>query len=177
MTLKFYIMKNLISILFLLISVTVSAQHLQVAYKSYGNGQSMCVIPPTINNFIYLLDCSENEFRKEMSYYKYFEEDSQGKYISYWNGSITNFMYVNACTRFAYNLMRDEIRCIVQDNMVFPVNAISDLYKNLKPYYVRSGYDYDGNVIDLFSMDLNYHTYEFYLSKSGDYYDITVLKK
>ena len=61
--------------------------------------------------------------------------------------------------------------------MVFPVNAISDLYKNLKPYYVRSGYDYDGNVIDLFSMDLNYYTYEFYLSKSGDYYDITVLKK
>ena len=158
MTLKFYIMKNLISILFLLISVTVSAQHLQVAYKSYGNGQSMCVIPPTINNFIYLLDCSENEFRKEMSYYKYFEEDSQGKYISYWNGSTTNFMYVNACTRFAYNLMRDEIRLKL-------------------PFETGRHIEIDGNVIDLFSMDLNYYTYEFYLSKSGDYYDITVLKK
>lgn len=170
-------MKILTSLLVFLLPVLVSAQHLQVSYKSYGNGQSMCVIPPTINNFIYLLNCSEDEFRNEMSYYKYFEEGSKGKYISYWNGSTTNFMYAKACTRFAYNLMRDEIRCIVADDMVYPTDAISELYRKLKLYYVKSGYDYEGNVIDLFSMVLDNSTYEFYLSKSGDYYDITVLKK
>ncbi len=166
-----------IIICMLLFKVSVPAQHLQTSNKTYGGKYSICVIRPTIDNFIYLLNCTESQFKSEMLYYKYFELDTPGKFLSYWNGTLDNFMEAKACTSFFYSLLGNELRCSVPTDMVYPSDAISSLYRDLKPYFVKSGHGPNGNSIDSFKLTKSGTVYEFYLTEVDSSYYITILKK
>ncbi len=145
---------------------------LDVAYKS-DDGYSMCIIKPTIDNFIRLINMSEIQFVQAMKNYQYFADDeSGGKYVSYWNGSIDNIISKSVNT-YMYNIMRKEIRCLVPMDMIYPQGAIQDLYRALRQYYVTSA-----SSTDKFSLSYNGDIYEFYITThNSSTYDIQVLKK
>ena len=151
---------------------TTNAQTLEVVHKPYGSGYSMIVIKPTIDNFIKLVNMSELQFVQTMRNYQYFSTDDDGKYVSYWNGSIDNFAYAKCVNTFLYNIMRKEIRCFVPMDMIYPQGIIQDLYRTLRQYHVASA-----QSIDKFSFNYNGSIYEFYITTQATSYDIQVLKK
>lgn len=154
------------------------AQQLDVRYKPYSNGKySMAVIMPTINNFICLLALSESEFRNKMKEYKYFVQDESGKYISYWNGGIDNFAYAKCVNIFSYNVMRNEIRFMVDLDMIYPSDVITSLFRDLKPYYKGTKMDSAGYTVDYFAFKSEEFSYEFFVTSNPKYYDIIVLRK
>lgn len=156
-------------------SLSVVAQTLDVCYKPY-EGHSMTVIKPTINNFISLLSLSETQFESTMKRYKYFEENSSGKYRSFWNGSLDNFTYAMCVNTFSFNVMQNEIRFMVSHDMIYPSDAITSLYRGLKPYFQTSGVGADGLPIDLFSFKKDGFVYSFYIRNTGTIFDVTVTK-
>ena len=167
----------ILSFAFCLICIGIKAQSLDVVYKPYGNGYSIAVIKPTIENFILLLSLNENQFEVKMKEYKYFEEESTGKYRSFWNGSLDNYAYAKCVNTFSYNVMRNEIRFMVSADMIYPSDIITQLYRNLKPYYKESASDLDGNSIDYFAFKVNDVAYKFYISNKETFYDVVVLKE
>lgn len=170
-------MKNfIVLILFVTLpSLNIGAQTLDVCYKPY-EGYSMTVIKPTINNFINLLSLNETQFVSTMKRYKYFEENSSGKYRSFWNGSLDNFTYAMCVNTFSFNVMQNEIRFMVSHDMVYPSDAITSLYRGLKPYFQTSGVGADGLPIDLFSFKKDGFVYSFYIRNTGTIFDVTVTK-
>lgn len=166
--------------LFTIIFVTglvAHAQKLDVKYKVYGSNYTIAVIQPTVENFIKLLSLSEREFEACMKRYKYFEEDSQGKYRSFWNGSLDNFTYAECVNTFMINVMIQEVRFMVSYDYVYPSNAITSLFRELKPFYKATRPDMDGNSIDYFSFVNQGYTYEFYITTRPTLYDIQVKSK
>ena len=171
-------MKKLLVLLLLIFSFnSANSQNLNVEYKSYGGGYSIAVIQPTIENFILLLSLDENQFENEMKQYKYFEDNSGGKYRAFWNGSLDNFAYAKCVNTFNFNVMRNEIRFMVDAEMVYPENSITNLYRDLKPYYKDSKSDMDGNVVDYFAFKADGFVYSFFITNRVKLYDIMVLKE
>lgn len=174
-------MKKLLVLLLLIFSFNgANSQNLNVEYKFYDSGYSVAVIQPTIENFILLLSLDENQFENEMKQYKYFEHDSRGKYRAFWNGSLTNFAYAKCVVNeFSFNVMRNEIRFVVSAETVYPENSITNLYRDLKPYYQNSQYNMDGNVVDYFAFKADGFVYSFFITNSVEHaaYDIMVLKE
>jgi hypothetical protein len=156
-------------------SLSVVAQTLDVCYKPY-EGHSMTVIKPTINNFISLLSLSETQFESTMKRYKYFEENSDGKYRTFWNGSLDNFTYAMCVNTYCFNVMQNEIRFMVSSDMIYPADAMTSLYRSLRPYYKTSGVGTDGLPIDLFSFKKDGFVYSFYIRNTGTMFDVTVTK-
>lgn len=169
-------MKKLIVILFVLISINCNAQTLDVAYKSYGSGYSMTVIKPTATNFITLLSLDEISFVSTMKKYKYFEEDNGGKYRTFGNGSIDNYAYAHCANSFSYSMTRDEIRFFVMVDMIYPSSAMTDLYRELKPYHKDSKQNSQGYTVDLYMFNYGTSTYSFFITAYPDAYDVTVIK-
>lgn len=171
-------MKKIITVILITIATAhMETKALDVTYKPYGSGHSMAVIVPTINNFIELSAMSESEFERTMQLYKYFENDNEGKYRSFWNGSLDNFAYANCVNTFSYNVMRDEIRFYVSRDMVYPQNAITELYRELRPYYKDSKINSQGYTVDLFAFKIDDAGYYFYITESDSLFDILMLKK
>lgn len=158
-------------------TIKISAQQLEFSKISYGSGHTMYVIHPNISNFITLLSLNETQFIEKMKQFKYFEESSDGKYISYWNGSLDNYTYTKCVNTFMYNVMRDEIRFMVSREMVYPSDVITSLFRDLKPYYKDSRRNADGNSIDLFGFKSENIIYEFYITTHSTFFDVLVLKK
>lgn len=171
-------MRKLLLLMLFALQVTFAsmAQTLDVCYKPYG-GHSMAVIKPTIENFITLLSLNEYQFESTMNRYKYFEENSSGKYRSFWNGSLDNFTYANCVNTYCFNVMQNEIRFMVSHDMVYPSDAITSLYRGLKPYFQTSGVGTDGIPIDLFSFKKDGFVYSFYIRNTGSLFDVVVTKR
>lgn len=171
-------MRNfIILILFVtLYPLNIEAQTLDVCYKPY-EGRSMTVIKPSINNFISLLSLNETQFISTMKRYKYFEENSSGKYRSFWNGSLDNFTYAMCVNTYSFNVMQNEVRFMVSHDMVYPADAMTSLYRGLKPYFKTSGVGADGIPIDLFSFKKDGFVYSFYIRNTGSLFDVTVTKE
>ncbi len=169
--------KLLLLMLFALqVSFAAMAQTLDVCYKPY-EGHSMTVIKPTISNFISLLSLNETQFVSTMKRYKYFEENSSGKYRSFWNGSLDNFTYAMCVNTYSFNVMQNEIRFMVSHDMVYPADAMTSLYRGLKPYFKTSGLGADGIPIDLFSFKKDGFVYSFYIRNTGSLFDVVVTKE
>ena len=171
-------MKTFLTVLLLSFSLnSVKSQNLNVEYKSYGDGHSVAVIQPTIENFILLLSLDGSQFENKMKQYRYFEDNSSGKYRTFWNGSLDNFAYAKCVNSFDFNVMRNEIRFMVDAEMVYPENSITDLYRDLKPYYKDSKSDVDGYVVDYFAFKTDGFVYSFFITNWVKLYDIMVLKE
>ena len=162
-----------LSILLTLSGVKLHSQTLDVTYKSYSGG-SIAVIKPTIPNFVTLLSLTESEFERKMKQYNYYEDDKPGKYRSFSNGSITNFMYTKCVNTYLYNIMKNEIRFFVSIDMIYPSDAISLLYRELKPYFVDSKLNTNGNSVDYFAVKYENSVYDFFVTNTGTMYDVTI---
>ena len=171
-------MKKFIALLFVLVSINSYAQTLDVAYKSYGsdNYYTMTVIKPTVMNFIILLSLDEASFVSVMKKYKYFEEDNGGKYRTFGNGSLDNYAYAHCANSYSYSMTRDEIRFFVAKEMIYPSTAMTDLYRELRPYYKDSKPNEQGGSIDLYMFNYGNSSYSFFITIYPKYYDVTVVK-
>ena len=171
-------MKKFIALLFVLVSINSYAQTLDVAYKSYGsdNYYTMTVIKPTVMNFITLLSLDEASFVSVMKKYKYFEEDNGGKYRTFGNGSLDNYAYAHCANSYSYSMTRDEIRFFVAKEMIYPSTAMTDLYRELRPYYKDSKPNEQGGSIDLYMFNYGNSSYSFFITIYPKYYDVTVVK-
>lgn len=171
-------MRKITLLIFLLfVGIYAKAQTLDVVYKPYGEKYSICVIKPTIQNFISLLSLDENQFELVMKEYKYFEENSSGKYRAFWNGTLDNYVYAECVNTYNFNVMRNEIRFFVASDMVYPSDAITSLFRALKPYYKMSKPNEESIPVDYFAFKENGFMYEFFILSTLKLYDITVLKK
>ena len=171
-------MKKIITLILFVIlsSLKIESQTLDICYKPYG-GHSMVVIKPTIENFITLLSLNETQFVSTMKRYKYFEENSSGKYRSFWNGSLDNFTYAMCVNTYSFNVIQNEVRFMVSHDMVYPADAMTSLYRGLKPYFKTSGVGADGIPIDLFSFKKDGFVYSFYIRNTGSLFDVVVTKE
>lgn len=160
---------------------SASAQQLEYKRFDYAEGYSLYAIYPTINNLIKLLSLSEREFVSTMRNYRYKEDTSNSKYISYTNLNVDNLLYVKAGTTFCYCTYRKEIRCFVPYSCVFPKDVITNMYRSMRPYYVKSLSGNNGNSVEVFSFGQVGNTYELQITtiQSGgeNIYDITLLNK
>ena len=163
-------------LLALQMSLSAVAQTLDVCYKPY-EGYSMPVIKPTVENFISLLSLNENQFENIMRRYKYLEENSSGKYRVFWNGSLDNFTYAKCVNTYCFNVMRNEIRFMVASDMVYPADAMTSLYRSLKPYFKASRAGADGLPVDYFAFKKDGAIYGFYIIDKGTLFDVVVTKE
>lgn len=170
-------MRKIYAIVVLLFTITVSsAQNLDVTYKAYGDNYTIAVIKPTVENFIVLLNLDDNGFENEMKKHKYFEDNSGGRYRSFWNGSIDNFVYANCVNTFNLNIINNEIRFMLNFDMEYPKGIISSLLKDLKPYYKKSQNNTLGYTTDYFAFKIGDYYYEFYYTQLENRYDISAVR-
>ncbi len=98
-----------------------------------------------------LLSLDENQFELVMKKYKYFEENSSGKYRAFWNGTLDNFIYANCVNTYNFNVMRNEIRFFIAPDMIYPSDAIKSLFRDLKPYYKMTNPNEESIPVDYFA--------------------------
>lgn len=169
----------------LLLSLKLKAQTtdvelmtLDIASKPYGDHDSeMIVIKPTVGNFAKLLSLNEVEFEEIMKKYGYFEENSAGKYRAFWNGSLTNFIETKCVNTFNYNIIGNEVRFFLYDDMQYPVDAMSSLYRELKPYYNQSKANSEGNTVDYFVFKGGEYVFQFFITDNGKMFDVVAIRK
>lgn len=171
-------MKKVLTTLLCVMSfICVKAQTLETADKSYGEGYAITVILPTVENFITLASLSESEFEEVMKKYKYFEEDSEGRYRSFWNGTLDNFAYAQCVNTFLYDIISERIRFMMEIDMAYPSSCITDLYRKLKPYYKQSKMTPDGFNVELFGFKINSWAYYITIYNNGERYDISAWRE
>lgn len=66
---------------------------------------------------------------------------------------------------------------MVSTDMIYPTESITDLYRNLRPYYKDSKLNPDGYSIDSFAFRINNTAYSFYICDGEKIIDIIVMKK
>lgn len=168
-------MKKLFAILCLLLMIAKSyGQILSTASKTYGEGYTVKVIQPTIDNLIKLCDMSESQFVAAMKANKYFQIDKTANPIGYWNGSIDNFAYAFVVNSFYKNILSDETEYMVKKEYIYPQSSISDFIRSLKPYYyARKAIFYDAPS-DVFKIERNGKVYGIFVTDLGDMYDVRI---
>lgn len=130
-------------------SIFSQALELETRTKTQGS-ISVCIIQPTIHNLIDLVEMSESQFVATMKKYGYFENDnSGGKYLHYWNTTLSNIDLMASIT-IRKNILQKEVRCYIPRDREFPKGAYTNLYRSLRPYYISSYTNEYGKVFDEF---------------------------
>lgn len=166
-------LKTIITSVVLTISVALSAnaQGLTSVSKTYGQGYSLQVIQPTIENFIALCDMTESQFISAMKVKGYFPIEGSGNPLEYWNGSIDNFAYAFAINTFEYNVLNGWRSFIVKKEYMYPKNCMTDFIRSLKPYYfARKCAIYEDTPSDVFRIESNKQVYAIFITDLGEYY-------
>jgi hypothetical protein len=162
--------KIFFSLLFLDFCLFAGAQTLEISSKPYGPKYFMTVIKPTVNNFITLLSLNESQFEILMDRYKYERLDGGGRYLSFWNGNVDNFAFAKCVNTFSYSEIRDEIRFSVNYDMIYPSDAMTSLFRELRPYFKNETSGDNGYAVDFYAFKMGAFAYCFYIysSKSSD---------
>lgn len=159
-------------------TIDVELMTLDIASKPYDDyNREMVVIKPTVENFAKLLSLNEVEFEKIMKKYGYFEENSAGKYRAFWNGGLDNFIYTKCVNTFNYNIIENEVRFFLSDDMQYPVDAMTSLYRELKPYYNKSKLNSEGNTVDYFVFKGGEYVFQFFITDNGKMFDVVAVRK
>ena len=164
----------LVALCSILIAITSYGQTLTFATKTYGNGYTIKVIQPTIDNLIKLCDMSEAQFVSEMKANKYFQIDETANPIGYWNGSIDNFAYAFVVNSFYRNILSDETQYIVKKEYIYPQSSMSDFIRSLKPYYYARKAIFHDTPSDVFKIERNGKVYGIFITDLGEMYDVRI---
>lgn len=159
-------MKKIVLMLTLcMLMISIYAQSLTTATKYGSNGAKATVITPTIDNLVALVEMSESRFVSTLKSYGYFSDgEPVTDCISYWNASLDNLAYVKATNTFLYSLVRDEIRCIIPKDMIYPSSAVADLYRSLRSY--NKGFkQFTDCTINRYEVPRNGRTYSIYIAE------------
>lgn len=127
-------------LLFMLFSYIVAGQQLDVLKKG-----KCSVIAPTVKTLKTLCKLSEKDFNAIMTENGYFKDNqfSTHNSVAYTNGNIDPII-LKCFNTFYYNILNSTIECMISLDMLYPANAITDLVRSLKPYYMTTtndGYD------------------------------------
>lgn len=164
----------LIMIVVMLFTVSSYAQSLITSSKPYGDGYSITVIQPTIDNLIQLRDMSESQFIAAMKANKYFLIDETANPIGYWNGSIDNFAYAFVVNSFYRDILSGEIEYMVKKEHIYPQSSMTDFIRSLRPYYyARKAVFYD-TPSDVFKINRNGKVYGIFITDLGEMYDVRI---
>ena len=130
-----------------------------------GVKDGVSYITPCVENFAYLSTVSQSTFARIMDEYHYSESGGSAQWYSY-TASLDNFM-VHAATNYDYAYGGGAIICWIPKAEMYPYTAIQDIYRKLRPHYVRR--DQDG---ELFAFNYNGKAFGCIIINSDKFYVI-----
>jgi hypothetical protein len=143
-------MKKIITIVLLSLSCFYcSAQELQTTKK-----ENIYTVIPNVENLFVLMNCTLDQFESTMKKYKYYERNSRGTLVTYWNGESLDAHLANAeinwFSYFAGNTNNKSIVCqIVIPKSGLAPQSSANLLRQVRPFYQKNADAYCEQIADL----------------------------
>lgn len=151
-------MKKIITIVLLSLSCFYcSAQELQTTKK-----ENIYTVIPNVENLFVLMNCTLDQFESTMKKYKYYERNSRGTLVTYWNGESLDAHLANAeinwFSYFAGNTNNKSIVCqIVIPKSGLAPQSSANLLRQVRPFYQKNAdgadvflFNYKGQAVGVF---------------------------
>ena len=151
-------MKKIITIVLLSLSCFYcSAQELQTTKK-----ENIYTVIPNVENLFVLMNCTLDQFESTMKKYKYYERNSRGNLVTYWNGESLDAHLANAeinwFSYFAGNTNNKSIVCqiVIPESGLVPQSS-ANLLRQVRPFYQKNAdgadvflFNYKGQAVGVF---------------------------